>query len=194
MSEYSVGVDIPEQWVHAAYKLEAWAHVYSFKVNPCNGRELWPVVEATIVIVPPLYKPQVGRPPKKRNKSHDEIANESCLSNKLYGKGKSVRCGKYGNVGHNMKSFRGPGGETQAAGVRTVSGQGGAKRTDGARNVTGQASARQVVGARTFSGQVGGARQRIGNSSRMVTSVSILRNTIQVANALSPTVLKQKCA
>nr|GEV96744.1 transposase, mutator type [Tanacetum cinerariifolium] len=157
MSEYSVGVAIPEQWVHAAYRLKTWAHVYSFKVNPCNGRELWPVVEATTVIVPPLYKPQVGRPPKKRKKSHDEIANESCLSNKLYGKGKSVRCGKYGNVGHNMKGCRGQGGATQVAGVRIVSGQGGAKRTDGARNVTGQASARQVVGARTFSGQAGGA-------------------------------------
>ncbi|GJX94538.1 hypothetical protein Tco_0349124, partial [Tanacetum coccineum] len=58
-----------------------------------NGREMWPVVEATTVIVPPLYKPQVGRPPKKRKKSHDEIANESCSSGNLSRKGKSVRCG-----------------------------------------------------------------------------------------------------
>nr|GEY42186.1 transposase, mutator type [Tanacetum cinerariifolium]GEY43042.1 transposase, mutator type [Tanacetum cinerariifolium]GEY48834.1 transposase, mutator type [Tanacetum cinerariifolium] len=36
MSENSVGVGIPEQWVHAAYRLETWAHVYSFKVNPCK--------------------------------------------------------------------------------------------------------------------------------------------------------------
>ncbi|GJT17850.1 hypothetical protein Tco_0876556 [Tanacetum coccineum] len=158
MSKNSVGVAIPEQWVHAAYRLETWAHVYSFKVNPCNGREMWPVVEATTVIVPPLYKPQVGRPPKKRKKSHDEIANENCPSGKLSRKGKSVRCGKYGNVGHNRKGCRGQGGATQAGGssARNVSGQGGVRRTVGARNVSGQASARQAAGARTVYGQAGG--------------------------------------
>ncbi|GKF43513.1 hypothetical protein Tco_0130065 [Tanacetum coccineum] len=158
MSKNSVGVAIPEQWVHAAYRLETWAHVYSFKVNPCNGREMWPVVEATTVIVPPLYKPQVGRPPKKRKKSHDEIANENCSSDKLSRKGKSVRCGKYGNVGHNRKGCRGQGGATQAGGssARNVSGQGGVRRTVGARNVSGQASARQAAGAGTVYGQAGG--------------------------------------
>nr|GEX25620.1 transposase, mutator type [Tanacetum cinerariifolium] len=50
MSKNSVGVAIPEQWVHAVYKLETWAHVYSFKVNPCNGREIWLVVEAKTVM------------------------------------------------------------------------------------------------------------------------------------------------
>ncbi|GKC10450.1 mutator type transposase [Tanacetum coccineum] len=139
MSKNSVGVAIPEQWVHAAYRLETWAHVYSFKVNPCNGREMWPIVEATTVIVPHLYKPQVDRPPKKRKKSHDEIANESCSSGKLSRKGKLVKCGKYGNVGHNRKGCRGQGGATQAGGssARNVSGQGGARRTVGARNVSG---------------------------------------------------------
>ncbi|GKE48527.1 mutator type transposase [Tanacetum coccineum] len=32
MFENSVGVGIPKQWVHAAYRLETWAHVYSFKI------------------------------------------------------------------------------------------------------------------------------------------------------------------
>ncbi|GJT51973.1 mutator type transposase [Tanacetum coccineum] len=100
--------------VHAAYRLETWAHVYLFKVNLCNGREIWLEVEATTVIAPPLYKPQVSRPPKKRKKSHDEVTNESCSSGKLSRKGKSVRCGKCGNVGHNMKGYRGQGGATQA--------------------------------------------------------------------------------
>nr|GEX45301.1 hypothetical protein [Tanacetum cinerariifolium] len=40
MSENSIGVGIPEHWVHAAYRLETWAHVYSFKINPCNDREM----------------------------------------------------------------------------------------------------------------------------------------------------------
>ncbi|GJU69080.1 mutator type transposase [Tanacetum coccineum] len=83
MSENSVGVGIPEQWVHAAYRLETWAHVYSFKVNPCNGRDMWPVVESRTVIIPPLYKPPIGRPPKKRKKSNDEIASQSASSGKL---------------------------------------------------------------------------------------------------------------
>ncbi|GJQ93166.1 mutator type transposase [Tanacetum coccineum] len=66
MSENSMGVGIPENWVHVAYRLETWAHVYSFKVNP------------------------FGRPPKKRKKSHDEIGSESYSSGKLSRKGNQV--------------------------------------------------------------------------------------------------------
>ncbi|GJX44845.1 mutator type transposase [Tanacetum coccineum] len=55
MSENSMGVGIPEQWDHTAYILETGAHVYSFKVNPCNGRDIWPVVESRTVIIPPLF-------------------------------------------------------------------------------------------------------------------------------------------
>ncbi|GJR18357.1 mutator type transposase [Tanacetum coccineum] len=82
----------------------------------------------------------IGRPPKKRKKPHDEIANESCSSGKLSRKGKSMRCGKYENVAHNRKGYRGQGGATQAGGfsARNVSGRGGARRTVGARNVSGQ--------------------------------------------------------
>ncbi|GJX06659.1 hypothetical protein Tco_0194591 [Tanacetum coccineum] len=121
----------------------------------CSSSE----IKATTVIVPPLYKPQVGMSPKKMKKSHDEIANESCSSGKLSRKGKSVRCGKCGNMGHNRKGCRGQGGATQAGGssARNVSGQGGARRTAGARNVSGQASIRQATSARTVSGQAGGA-------------------------------------
>nr|GEY66403.1 hypothetical protein [Tanacetum cinerariifolium] len=139
MSENSVGVAIPEQWVHAAYRLETWAHVYSFKVNPCNGRETWPTVRNPTVIIPPLYKPPVGRLPKKRKKSHDEIVKESCSSIKLSWKGKSVKCGKCRNMSHNRKGCMGQGGATQADGSR-------------ARNVSSQAGARQVVGASNVSG------------------------------------------
>nr|GEV55597.1 hypothetical protein [Tanacetum cinerariifolium] len=139
MSENSAGVAIPEQWVHAAYILETLAHVYSFKVNPCNVREIWPVFKSRTVIIPPLYKPQVGRPPKKRKKSHDDIANESCSSGKLSRKGKSARCGKCRNVGHNKKGYMGQGGATQAGGssARNVSSQAGARRAAGVRNVSG---------------------------------------------------------
>ncbi|GJR30839.1 hypothetical protein Tco_1107071 [Tanacetum coccineum] len=120
---------------------------------------MWPVVEATTIIVPPLYKPQVGRPPKKRKKPHDEIANESCSLGKLSRKGKSVRCGKCGNVGHNRKGYRGQGGATQAGGssARNVSGQGGARRTVSTKNVSG--------GVSNISSQSGGSSQPIAAQS-----------------------------
>nr|GEX02399.1 transposase, mutator type [Tanacetum cinerariifolium] len=87
---------------------------------------------------------------KKRKKSHDEIANESCSSGKLSRKGKSARCGKCGNKGHNRKGCKGQGGATQA-------------------------SARQAAGARIVSGQVGGASNvstQSGGSSQPITAQS----------------------
>ncbi|GJT10852.1 mutator type transposase [Tanacetum coccineum] len=155
MSENSMGVGIPEQWVHAAYRLETWAHVYSFKVNPCNGRDMWPVVESRTVIIPPLYKPPIGRPPKKRKKSNDEIASQSASSGKLSRKGKSVSCGKCGNVGHNRKGCRGQGSGSSQAGARKVSGQ-----AAGATNVSSQAA-----GATNVSGQAAGARKVSGQAA-----------------------------
>nr|GEU91700.1 transposase, mutator type [Tanacetum cinerariifolium] len=148
MSENSVGVGIPEQWIHAAYRLETWAHVYSFKVNPCNRKDMWPIVESRTVIIPPLYKPLIGRPPKKRKKSNDKIASQSASSGKLSRKGKSVSYGKCGNVGHNRKGCRGQGGGSSQAGARKVFGQ-----AAGLRKVSGQAGARYV------SGQAAGARK-----------------------------------
>ncbi|GKE04148.1 mutator type transposase [Tanacetum coccineum] len=131
MSKNSVGVGIPKQWVHAAYKLETWAHVYSFKVNPCNGRDMWPVVESRTVIIPPLYKPPVGRPPKKRKKSNDEIASQSASSGKLSRKGKLVSCGKCGNV------------FGQAASSRNVSGQAVCARKTSSQPSAAQSTANQ---------------------------------------------------
>nr|GEW66993.1 transposase, mutator type [Tanacetum cinerariifolium]GEW80841.1 transposase, mutator type [Tanacetum cinerariifolium] len=85
MSENGIGV-IPEHWVHVSYRLETWAHVYSFKINPCNGREIWPVVESRTIIILHIHKPQVSMPPKKRKKSVEELASQSRLSGKLFRK------------------------------------------------------------------------------------------------------------
>nr|GEW80954.1 transposase, mutator type [Tanacetum cinerariifolium] len=83
MYKNEMGVGIPKHWVHAAYRLETWEYVYSFKINPCNGREMWPVVESKTVIIPHNHKSQVGRPLKKRKKSVDELASQSCSSGKI---------------------------------------------------------------------------------------------------------------
>nr|GEZ41771.1 hypothetical protein [Tanacetum cinerariifolium] len=157
MSENSMGVAIPEQWGHDAYRLETWAHIYSFKVNPCNKREMWPVVESRTVIIPPLYKPQVDRPPKKRKKSYDEIASQTDSSNKLSRKGKSIKYGKCGNVGHNRKGCRGQGGVSQAGGSSQA----------GARKVFGQAA-----GARKASSQSGGSSQPSAAQSTTTSAMS----------------------
>ncbi|GJU09102.1 hypothetical protein Tco_1125532 [Tanacetum coccineum] len=153
---------------HAAYRLETWAHVYSFKVNPCNRRDMWPVVESRTVIIPPLYKLPIGRPPNKRKKSNGEIASQSASSSKLSRKGKSVSCGKCGNVGHNRKGYRGQGGGSSQAGARKVFGQ-----AAGATNVFGQAVGQweggkvsgQAAGATNISGQAAGAKKVSGQAA-----------------------------
>ncbi|GJY62584.1 retrovirus-related pol polyprotein from transposon TNT 1-94 [Tanacetum coccineum] len=165
MSENSVGVGIPKQWVHAAYKLETWAHVYSFKVNRCNRRDMWPVVESKTIIIPPLFEPSIGRLPKKRKKSNDEITSQSASPCKLSRKGKSDSCGKYGNVGHNRKGCRGQGGGSSQVGAKKVSGQAAGSRkvfgqAVGSRKVSGQAA-----GVRNVSGQAAGARKASSQSS-----------------------------
>ncbi|GJT57369.1 putative ribonuclease H-like domain-containing protein [Tanacetum coccineum] len=123
--------------VHVAYRLETWAHVYSFKVNPCNGRDMWPIIEFRTVILPPCHKSQVGRPPKKRKKSVDELASQSCSTGKQYGKGKSVKCSKCGNLGHNRKGCRGQGGASQGGGSSQQSAT--PSQASGARNSSSQA-------------------------------------------------------
>ncbi|GKE48039.1 hypothetical protein Tco_1479297, partial [Tanacetum coccineum] len=117
-----VGVGIPEQWVYAALEL----------------------VKSRTVIILPLYKPLIGRPPKKRKKSNDEIASQSASC-----KGKSVSCDKCGNVGHNRKGCMGQGGGFNQAGARKVCGQ-----AAGSRKVSSQ-----VAGARNVSGQAASARK-----------------------------------
>ncbi|GKD57873.1 hypothetical protein Tco_1291260 [Tanacetum coccineum] len=107
------------------------------------------------------------QPPKKRKKAYDEIASEICSSGKLSRKGNSVKCSKYGNLGHNTKGYRGQGGASQAGG----SSQAGARQAASARNVSGQAAgssqagARQAVGARNVSGQAAGARNALASHS-----------------------------
>ncbi|GJY90500.1 mutator type transposase [Tanacetum coccineum] len=165
ISENGMGVGIPEHWVHATYRLETWAHVYSFKINPCNVREMWPVVESITVITPLIHKPQIGRPPKKRKKSVNELASQSCSLGKLSRKGKPVKCSKCGNLGHNRKGFKGQGGARQAGGSSQQSQ--GARLVVGARNVSSQVAGssqhsqglRQGAGARDASSKAAGYSQ-----------------------------------
>ncbi|GJZ19194.1 sirtuin 2 [Tanacetum coccineum] len=57
---------IPESWVHESYWLKTWVDMYRFKVNPCNGPELWPESDTPITLTAPNYKPPSRTGPKKK--------------------------------------------------------------------------------------------------------------------------------
>ncbi|GJZ18808.1 mutator type transposase [Tanacetum coccineum] len=44
-----------------------------FKINPCNGPDLWPPSDSPITLTPPDYHTPIGGPPKKRKKSVAEL-------------------------------------------------------------------------------------------------------------------------
>ncbi|GKB36216.1 mutator type transposase [Tanacetum coccineum] len=73
MTDNGFDVGIPEDWVHDSYKLQTWMNVYSHKVNPVNGRDMWSKFDCPTTLLPPTVHPQIGRPPKKRKKIKGEI-------------------------------------------------------------------------------------------------------------------------
>ncbi|GJU41059.1 mutator type transposase [Tanacetum coccineum] len=116
--------------------LEQWSKAYFL------GRAK--LVESRTVIIPPLYKPPIGRPPKKRKKSNDEIASQSASSGKLSRKGKSVMV----NVAMWVITGKAAGVKVVVL-VKLVFGQ-----AVSAINVSGQA-----VGAKKVAGQDADARK-----------------------------------
>ncbi|GKA81260.1 mutator type transposase [Tanacetum coccineum] len=102
MADNGNDVGIPEDWVHDSYKLATWKAVYSHKVNPVNGRELWSKFDCPTTLLPPKIHPQIGRPPKKRKKSKGEIV--MVKGNKLTRQGKTVTCSLCHAAGHNKRS------------------------------------------------------------------------------------------
>ncbi|GKC28875.1 mutator type transposase [Tanacetum coccineum] len=41
---------IPESWVHESYWLKTWEEMYRFKINPCNGPDMWPESDTPITL------------------------------------------------------------------------------------------------------------------------------------------------
>ncbi|GJT83696.1 hypothetical protein Tco_1058038 [Tanacetum coccineum] len=64
---------------------ESW-----FKINPCNGPDMWKKSPSPITLTPPDYHTPVGRPPKKRKKSAAELYDGMVKKGKLSRAGKSV--------------------------------------------------------------------------------------------------------
>ncbi|XP_021984711.1 uncharacterized protein LOC110880496 [Helianthus annuus] len=101
MSRNNIDVGIPEDWMD----------------EPINGSEMWTPSECPTTLIPPKHHTQVGRPKKKRKKAYGEkeLEQEFDKGGKMTRKGSSIKCGKCGNMGHNVRSCKGQGGEQSTA-------------------------------------------------------------------------------
>ncbi|XP_021991933.1 uncharacterized protein LOC110888730 [Helianthus annuus] len=97
-----------ESWVHPVYTVERWKQVYSFRVNPINGRTLWTRVHAPTTITLPKHHTQVGRPKKLRKRSAVEL-KEMTQSGRLSKKHTKGACSKCKKTGHNSRTCKGQG-------------------------------------------------------------------------------------
>ncbi|GKB72459.1 mutator type transposase, partial [Tanacetum coccineum] len=88
---------------HACYWLVTWKKVYSYKINPLNGKDLW----CPNTLIPPKIHPQIGRPPKKRKKFADELSSQKMTNGgKLSRIGKTVTCDTCKKPDHNKRSCK----------------------------------------------------------------------------------------
>ena len=100
-------VGIPESWVHESYWLTTWKKVYSYKLYCLNGPHLWKKRPCPNTLIPPKHHTQIGRPPKKRKKSADELSSQKMSSGgKLSRVGKTVTCTTCKTPGHNKRSCK----------------------------------------------------------------------------------------
>ncbi|GJU28891.1 hypothetical protein Tco_1172480 [Tanacetum coccineum] len=107
MTTNEVETGAPEPYVHQCYWLTTWQDMYRFKVNPCDGPNMWPKSNLSSILTPPNYTSQLGIPKEKRRKSIYELANSMVKGGKLSREGKRVTCTKCDQVGHNQISCKG---------------------------------------------------------------------------------------
>ncbi|GJV06865.1 retrotransposon protein, putative, ty1-copia subclass [Tanacetum coccineum] len=117
MAENDLEPGIPESWVHPSYWLATWEEMYRFKINPCNGPDLWPPSDSPITYTPPEYHKPAGRPSKKRKKSAAELFDGLVKNGKLSRFGQTITCCKCGQKGHNSRTCKGQRGVTSAPAV-----------------------------------------------------------------------------
>nr|GFB44505.1 hypothetical protein [Tanacetum cinerariifolium] len=86
--------DLTESWVNPSYWLATWEEMYRFKINPCNGPDLWPPSDSPITYTLAEYHKPAGRPSKKRKKSAAELFNGLVKNGKLSRFGQTVTCCK----------------------------------------------------------------------------------------------------
>ncbi|XP_022019165.1 uncharacterized protein LOC110919195 [Helianthus annuus] len=117
MSRNSIDAGMPEEWVSDVYSLSTWKKVYENVIEPINGPKMWTPSQCPTTLIPPKHHTHVGRPKKKRKKAfgEKELENEFDKGGKMTRKGTTNKCDKCGNLGHNIRSCKGQGGEKFAA-------------------------------------------------------------------------------
>nr|GEW96095.1 hypothetical protein [Tanacetum cinerariifolium] len=103
---------IPKSWVHLSYWLATWEEMYRFKINPCNGPDLWPPLDSPITYTPPEYHKPAVRPSKKRKKSAAKLFDGLVKNDKLGRFGQTITFCKCGKKGHNSRTCKGQRGAT----------------------------------------------------------------------------------
>ncbi|XP_023736423.2 uncharacterized protein LOC111884348 [Lactuca sativa] len=106
MQKNKQNVGVPEEWVHATYWLKTWKEMYSFKIEPINGRRMWEKFPCPTTFLPPNHHVPIGRPRKKRKKSAVEL-EDMVKGGRASRKDKSVTCSKCKKLGHNKRNFKG---------------------------------------------------------------------------------------
>lgn len=48
-----------DEWVHPCYRLSTWKAMYFNKIDPLNGRTMWPKSDCPFTLLPPKHKTQV---------------------------------------------------------------------------------------------------------------------------------------
>ncbi|XP_019189018.1 PREDICTED: uncharacterized protein LOC109183393 [Ipomoea nil] len=101
--------DIPEDYVHQCYTVEQYMRAYGPAILPIRAPELW---HKTILPppIPPKYKPQPGRPKKKRK--IDPIV-EKPDQTKSTKQGEVKKCRLCGMRGHNRTTCKAKGKQVQ---------------------------------------------------------------------------------
>nr|KAJ0217985.1 hypothetical protein LSAT_V11C300103090 [Lactuca sativa] len=99
-------VGVPEEWVHSTYWLKTWKEMYSFKIEPNNGRRIWENFPCPTTLLPPDHHVPIRRPRKKRRRSAVELEN-MVKGGRASRKDKSVTCSKCKKLGHNKRKCKG---------------------------------------------------------------------------------------
>ncbi|KAD4888939.1 hypothetical protein E3N88_21012 [Mikania micrantha] len=100
-------VDIPKKWVDMCFWLDTWKDVYSHKVEPINGRCMWPKSKCPTELKEPIHHKPIGRPRKMRKNDALEKDDDMVKNGKLTRRWNTVTCSKCGKKGHNKKTCRG---------------------------------------------------------------------------------------
>ncbi|PWA61535.1 hypothetical protein CTI12_AA372160 [Artemisia annua] len=132
--------------------------MYRFKIIPCDGPYKWVKADVPLILTPPDYTPQPGRPRKKRRKNAAELADGMTKGVHLSREGKSLTCRKCSQVGHNQRTCKGQ--RTQAGGSKS------AKKKNGGATVGGgsQPAKKKNAGASVDGGSQSANKKNGGGS------------------------------